>query len=125
MKVAGFSLRKAFQVPFMRLDVPVAEPVASVLYKLSTLLSRLCKTALCLLKPLYKRRESAPTNVFAVLILNKTASTKVQARLFTDKRASTKVEAPLQTVKAACIKVQGLLLTDKTAPTNVQAFIHK
>lgn len=125
LKVAGFSLRKAFQAPFTRLDVPVAASVASVLYKFVAHLSCFCKSILYLLKPLYKRRGSAPTNVFAALFLNKTASTKVQARLFTDKSASTKVEAPLQTVKAACIKVQGLLLTDKTAPTNVQAFIHK
>lgn len=125
LKVAGFSLRKAFQAPFTRLDVPVAASVASVLYKFVAHLSCFCKSILCLLKPLYKRRGSAPTNVFAALFLNKTASTKVQARLFTDKSASTKVEAPLQTDECACINVQGLLLTDKTAPTNVQAFIHK
>ena len=95
LKVAGFSLRKAFQAPFTRLDVPVAAPVASVLYKFVAHLSCFCKSILCLLKSLYKKRESAPTNVFAALFLNKTASTKVQARLFTDKSASTKVEAPL------------------------------
>ena len=83
LKVAGFSLRKAFQAPFTRLDVPVAAPVASVLYKFVAHLSCFCKSILCLLKPLYKRRGSAPTNVFAALFLNKTASTKVQARLFT------------------------------------------
>ncbi len=45
LKVAGFSLRKAFQAPFTRLDVPVAAPVASVLYKFVAHLTPLASVA--------------------------------------------------------------------------------
>ena len=45
LKVAGFSLRKAFQAPFTRLDVLVAEPVASVLYKFVAHLTPLASVA--------------------------------------------------------------------------------
>lgn len=45
LKVAGFSLRKAFQAPFTRLDVPVAASVASVLYKFVAHLTPLASVA--------------------------------------------------------------------------------
>ena len=45
LKVAGFSLRKAFQAPFTKLDVPVAASVASVLYKFVAHLTPLASVA--------------------------------------------------------------------------------